>query len=235
MITVQLSLFYSKPYIVKPVSDPIGEKIRALLDIHLPEAAVGKVVEKLQEHPIRLKVVNHRTSKSGDFRAPHKKNPARITVNGSLNPYAFLITLVHEMAHHHVSLDHSRALKKFTLRRKSAPLPHGKEWKDKFRLLMQPYMNSKVFPPDIFPLLIRYLENPSASSSADHQLSKVLKKYDPPDTTVRLEELPLNAVFTLHGRRSFCKKEKIRTRYRCICLKTSRIYLVSAAAPVIPL
>jgi hypothetical protein len=49
---------------------------------------------------------------------------------------------------------------------------------------------------------------------------------------MRLEELPFDAVFTLHGRRIFQKKEKVRTRYRCICLNTNRIYLVSAGAPV---
>jgi SprT protein len=83
--------------------------------------------------------------------------------------------------------------------------------------------------------LIRYLENPRASSSADHHLSKALKKHDPPDATIRLELLPFDAVFTLHGKRTFQKKEKIRTRYRCICLNTSRIYLVSANAPAVPL
>jgi hypothetical protein len=94
-------------------------------------------------------------------------------------------------------------------------------------------MNAQVFPPDLLPVLIRSFDNPKASSSAEHQLSKALNRYDPPDNTVRLEELPFDAVFSLHGRRLFRKQEKIRTRYRCICLQTKRIYLVSAGAPVI--
>ena len=231
---MQLSLFQSKPIAPKPAPAPFAEKIRSVLGPRLPTAALEHVVEQMLENPVGLKVVNHRTSKTGDFRAPHRDNPARITVNGNLNPYAFLITLVHELAHHHVTLDHARLLKKFTLRRKSRPLPHGKEWKDAFRRLMQPYLNREVFPADILPVLIQYLENPKASSSVDHHLSKALKKYDPPDPTMRLEELPFDAVFTLHGRRTFQKKEKIRTRYRCICLNTNRIYLVSAGAPVEP-
>jgi hypothetical protein len=193
---------------------------------------VDDVVVQITGDPINLRVVGKRTSKSGDFRAAHANAAARITVNSNLNPYAFLITLVHELAHHHVNQDYSLVLKKFSLRRRSRPLPHGKEWKDKFILLMQPYLNHEVFPADILPVLIRYLENPKASSSVDHRLSKVLKKYDPPDTTLRLEELPHDSVFTLHGRRTFQKKEKIRTRFRCICLDTNRIYLVSAGAPV---
>ena len=97
---------------------------------------------------------------------------------------------------------------------------------------MSPYLNSGVFPNDILPVLMLYLQNPKASSSADHQLSRVLKKYDPADATMRLEELPFDAVFTLHGRRIFRKKEKLRTRFRCICMHTNRIYLVNAGAPV---
>jgi SprT protein len=229
---VQLSLFQSKPPAAAPAPARFEEKIRSVLGPRLPVAALEDVVEQLLENPISLKVVRQRTSKSGDFRAPHRDGPARITVNGNLNPYAFLITLVHELAHHHVNTDHARALKKFSFRRKSRPLPHGREWKDKFRLLMEPYLNSEVFPADLLPVMMRYLENPKASSSADHHLSKVLKRYDPPDATQRLEELPFDAVFTLHGKRTFQKKEKIRTRYRCICLNTDRVYLVSAGAPV---
>lgn len=229
---MQLSLFHTRPPEAKRASSPLADKVRSTLGPRLPEAAIEEVVRQIRENPINLKVVNHRTSKTGDFRAPHKGSPARITVNGTLNPFAFLITLVHELAHHHVELNHSRVSQKFSLRRKPRPLPHGKEWKESFRQLMQPYLNSEVFPPHILPVLIQYLENPKASSSADHLLSKVLKTQDPPDTTVRLEDLPYDAVFTLHGRRIFRKKEKMRTRYRCVCMNTNRIYLVSAGAPV---
>ena len=205
-----------------------------MLGPHLPAAALGEVVQQITDNPVSLKVVRHRTSKSGDFRAGRRNEPPRITVNGNLNPYAFLLTLVHELAHHRVNFEHARMSRTITLRRKSRPLPHGKEWKEAFRMLMDPYLDDAVFPFDILPVLRQYLENPKASSAADHHLSKALKKYDPPDETVRLEELPFDAVFTLHGRRFFRKKEKVRTRYRCICLQTERIYLVSAGAPVIP-
>ena len=232
---MQLSLFHSKPPITKPANLHLAEKIRSVIGPRLPLAAVEDVVEQIVENPISLKVVRQRTSKSGDFRAAHKGEPSRITVNGNLNPYAFLITLVHELAHHHVNIEYNRVLQKFSLRRKIRPLPHGKEWKDQFRRMMDPYLHHEVFPIDVLPVLIHYMENPKASSSADHHLSKVLKKYDPPDATIRLEVLSFDAVFTLHGKKTFQKKEKVRTRYRCICLNTNRVYLVSAGAPVIAL
>ena len=187
----------------------------------------------LLENPVSLKVVKNRTSKSGDFRPSHNGAPPLITINGSLNRYAFLITLVHELAHHHVHLDYLRKLQKFSLRRKTKPLPHGEEWKESFRQLMGPFLNSDNFPPQVLAVLLGYLENPKASSSVDHHLSKALKEHDAPDSTVPLEELPFDAVFTIHGKRIFRKKEKVRTRYRCICLKTNRIYLVSPGAPVV--
>ena len=231
---MQLSLFPTKPVVPKAAHAIPGEKIRAVLGPHLPGAALEHVVELLLGNPVSLTVVKHRISKSGDFRPPQRGNPGRITVNGNLNSYAFLITLIHELAHHHVHLDHDRSLKKFTLRRKTRPMPHGKEWKDKFRLLMQPFLNREVFPEDILPVIVHYMENPKASSSVDHKLSKVLKQHDPPDLTIRLEDLPFDAVFTLHGKRFFQKKERVRTRYRCVCMKTSRTYLVSPGAPVMP-
>lgn len=230
---MQLSLFWPKPRISKPANAPLAEKIRSALGPNLPMDAVEDIVEQIVENPLSLKVVRQRTSKSGDFRPAHKNEPSRITVNGNLNQYAFLITLVHELAHHHVDLDFVSGLKKFSLRVKTRPLPHGKEWKDKFRLLMKPYLRHEVFPIDILPVLVKYLENPKASSSADHQLSKMLKKHDPPDATVPLEALPFDAVFTIHGKKTFQKKEKVRTRYRCICLNTDRVYLVSAGAAVV--
>lgn len=230
---VQLTPFQLKTPRTSLAPAPPEEKIRTAIGHRIPVTAVDSVVRQICDNPVSLKVVQHRISKSGDFRAARGKDPARITVNGNLNHYAFLITLIHELAHHHVNTDHSRGLNKFSFRRKATPLPHGREWKEKFRLLMEPYLNNEVFPDDILPGLFHYLENPKASSSADHRLSRVLKKYDPPGLTVRLEELPHDAVFTLHGRKTFRKKERIRTRYRCICLNTNRIYLVSAGAPVL--
>ncbi|MEI7725892.1 MAG: hypothetical protein WCK09_12360, partial [Bacteroidota bacterium] len=149
---MQLSLFHSKPPVTKPSNLHLAEKIRSVLGPRLPLAAVEDVVEQIVENPISLKVVRQRTSKSGDFRAAHKGEPSRITVNGNLNPYAFLITLVHELAHHHVNIEYNRVLQKFSLRRKIRPLPHGKEWKDQFRRLMDPYLHHEVFPIDVLPV-----------------------------------------------------------------------------------
>lgn len=198
----------------------------------MPEAAVPVFLELMADDQLQLKITPHRISKSGDFRAPYGGQPARITVNGTLNPFAFLITLIHEFAHYHAWLNHRHAKQSFTLRRTHRPLPHGKEWKIQFNLLMQPLLNEEVFPADVLQILQKYLENPKASTGADHILARTLRRYDPPDHTLRLEELPPDALFTINGKRNFRKKEQLRKRYRCICLNTNKVYLVSANAPV---
>lgn len=204
----------------------------SFLKEYLPPLAFERVEYLLNTDPVQILIARNRISKSGDFRASHRGNPARITVNGNLNPYAFLITLIHELAHHAVWSDHMSNSRRFSLRRRSRPLPHGKEWKARFRNMMRPFLATGVFPVDLFQVLTSFLDNPRASSAVDHRLSVALRIYDPPDHTIRLDDLPYDSLFILHGKRMFRKKEKLRTRYRCVCLSTDRVYLVNAGARV---
>ena len=49
---------------------------------------------------MKFKIVAPRRTKLGDFKAKgNKNNKSQITINGDLNPYAFLITTLHELAH----------------------------------------------------------------------------------------------------------------------------------------
>lgn len=188
----------------------------------LPAGTADDLMEYWDEKPFHLKIVRHRHSKSGDFRPAHNGNPPRITVNGDLSPSAFLITLIHELAHH-------------TVQKKPRPRPHGIEWKSKFREMMQPFLISSVFPPEILIPLQKYMKNPLASTSADQNLSRALKNPEENNGQVHLENLPPDAVFRIHNGKTFRKKEKLRKRYRCICLQNQRIYLISPVAPVVPL
>lgn len=229
---LQLSLF--KPVQRPPVvSDPmLMARLMALLREHVPEGCLENAAAAILEFPVDFIIVGKRRSKVGDYRPATRGRRPRITVNSDLNPYAFLITLLHELAHHHVQLEHQRELQRSFFKRKKNPKPHGEEWKSKFRQVAAPFLDAAFLPPEILSVLHNYLENPRASSSADRELSDSLKKYDPPDNSVRLEELPFDSLFSLQGKRIFRKKEKVRTRYRCVCQRTHRIYLVNPAAPV---
>ena len=68
------------------------------LQKYLPERAVDLVFELIKTNNVHLKIVNQRQTKHGDYRRMSNGTHV-ITVNNSLNKYAFLITLVHEIAH----------------------------------------------------------------------------------------------------------------------------------------
>ncbi len=216
--------FFSKP---KPVvsrrirpTDP--RAIEKVLHDKLPGVPLSSIIRLAADYPFNLKVVRSRTSKSGDFRAPHNGNPARITVNGDLNQYAFLVTLVHELAHFVVHIDQG----------KRRDRPHGTDWKTAFRELMSPFMFPHIIPPDILFPLATYLKNPKASSSGDQDLMRALRQHDMKPEQITLEDLPYDALFRIHNGMVFRKKEKLRTRFTCIQVQTKRTYRISPLAEV---
>jgi SprT protein len=230
---MQLSLFWSDPPPKpkkEPVADPRTLMKKALLP-HLPEQAMDYILQWLLLNKVHLRISRSRSSKLGDYRLPRPGTIPKISVNHNLNPYSFLITLVHEMAHHAVYS--SEETQNFASRQKRKKVkPHGVEWKSEYRKLIAPLLNETVFPEKILSVLRDYFNNPRASSKADQHLSKMLKTFDEPDGKVILESLPLDSVFHLPNGRKFQKKEKLRTRYRCLCLRTKRLYLFNPLAEV---
>ena len=65
----------------------------------LPEGTFELVSAYLHAHRIHLTVTRERSSILGDYRNAVDGKNHRISVNGNLNPYAFLYTLIHEIAH----------------------------------------------------------------------------------------------------------------------------------------
>ncbi|MDQ3022070.1 MAG: SprT-like domain-containing protein [Bacteroidota bacterium] len=175
----------------------------------------------LDEYKFLLKITKSRTTKLGDYRHPHRGKPHQITVNHNLNKYSFLITLTHEVAH-------LTAWNKY----RNKILPHGKEWKEEFKIHLAPIFNLKILPDDINKNLSNYYLNPKASSCADIGLMKVLKRYDENSLYVHLEDIPCKSIFKLRNGSEFIKGDKIRKRYKCINVLNKRAYLVSPVAEV---
>ena len=230
---MQLSLFRSNP--TPPPAKVSNPDPRALMKTkllpHLPEESIDFIIYWLIENKVQLRISKTRSTKLGDYRFPRPGTIPKISVNQNLNKYSFLITLVHEMAHHAVFSSvqtHNYA----SLRKNKRPKPHGLEWKSEYRKLMAPFLNRSIFPMEILSVLEDYFENPRASSTADKQLSRILKTFDQPNGKEILENLPFDTVFHLPNGRRFQKKEKIKTRYRCFCLKTKKIYLFNPLAEV---
>jgi len=153
----------------------------------------------------------------GDYRNAHAGKAHRITVNGNLNPYAFLITLLHELAHLITYLRYGHRV-----------ASHGTEWKQQFSDLLKQFLLSGIFPADIQAQLLHTLKSPAASSCADDALMRVLRKYDPiREGYCLVEELSVGAHFMIKNDRRFVRQEKVRKRIKAIEVDTGKIYLFS--------
>jgi len=190
----------------------------------LPPGTDIQVAEMIILYKIHITVTKHRSTKLGDYRPPSSGKGHRISINHSLNPFSFLITFVHEVAH-------LTAWNKYQNRIS----PHGKEWKEEFKILMKPFINHHVFPSDVLAALNKYMLNPAASSCADSDLLRALNQQNPEDGLLHLEDLDENSAFSLDGDKIFKKGPLERKRYRCQNLQNKKYYFVSALARVKPL
>jgi SprT protein len=200
----------------------------------IPDQSIDYVLNWFLQYKVRLRISLNRSSKSGDYRPARLNLPPRISVNNNLNPYDFLITIIHEMAHHEVwrTLVIPNQGASPWSRKRHHPKPHGQEWQHQFHQLMLPLMNTSVFPPDVLYMIENYFRTLHVSRKFGLDLTRVLKKYDKPDGKEFVENLPFDAVFHIPDGRLFRKKEKLRKRFRCICMNNNRIYLFSPLAQV---
>ncbi len=202
-------------------------ELREILHQHLPEGAVEPVASAIVEHQIGFRITRPRASKLGDFRPSLRGGIHRISVNGNLNPFSFLITFIHELAHLYVFKQYGRRVK-----------PHGEEWKQMYRQLMQAYLELQVFPDEMKHILIRSVEKARATDSGDVELSRILKQYDPPQTQdsgfVELAQLADGSYFRIKDGRFFQKLHIRRKRFKCACIASKRLYLFSPVAGVSP-
>ena len=187
------------------------------LQSFLPPGTYEPVLAYLREHKVHLTVAKERKSILGDYRHRTQQDHHRISVNGNLNQWAFLITLLHELAH-------LLTFERFGNR----VMAHGREWKTVYGRLLDQFIQHKIFPADIQTELMRSLHNPAATSCAEDGLLRVLRKYDQRGSLHRLvEEIPLNEHFKTSDGRVFQLKEKLRKRYKCVEVKTGKAYLFS--------
>jgi hypothetical protein len=200
-----------------------SSELLRLFTRHLPESAVPYCLQLWEETPFHFFVKKPRNTKLGDFRYRRDQSIQTITLNVDLNPYQFLLTLIHEIAHLRAFDQHG-----------TAHAPHGPEWKAKFKHLLEPLLTESIFPRDILVPLKLHIRNPSASSARDLFLMKEMSKYDVKSTkgeTLFLADLAPQTHFELAGRK-FKKGETRRTRILCEELGTGKKYLVSRLARV---
>ncbi len=200
------------------------EKLRR----YLPEQTVPTIAQWIIDDRVKVKVTKSRSSKHGDYRPPANGEGHQITINQDLNPYEFLITLVHEFAH-------LRTTRKYYFQRffPKHVDPHGKEWKQEFKQLMHDFLEQQIFPELVHEALIAYMADPAASSCSHLPLQRAIKQSDPNKSHIlHLEELPDNSIFRLYDGRLFKKIGKRRKNYSCQDVLNGRMYIVSPIAEV---
>ncbi|MDZ4840478.1 MAG: SprT-like domain-containing protein [Bacteroidota bacterium] len=206
-------------------------KLESMEDF-LPEGAWPFVRTLIAAHKVHIIIMPERKRKHGDY----KKLPVgdayhhEITINESLNPYGFLLTLIHEIAHLYAFIDHTG----------KAIAPHGTEWKTTFTKLMTPIIDAHIYPQPLAGILRLHMKNPKATSGSDMALQLALKKYDPVNENeshiIYMDSMQVGSKFYYSQiKADFVVIEKLRKRYKCKDLKTGKLYLFSPMAEVIPL
>ncbi|WP_425392436.1 SprT-like domain-containing protein [Ekhidna sp.] len=187
----------------------------------VPEASVSYCVKLYERMGFEFKIKKARQTKLGDYRFNPKTNKHTITINNDLNPFAFLVTYLHEVAHLIAFKQYGRRIQ-----------PHGKEWKKSFKEISEPMLTTEVFHVSVLSALKRYFKNPKASSCSDPTLYQILKQFDDPSDKVFLKDISIGGTFKFN-KKAFIKLEKKRTRSVCQEIRSKRKYLISEIAEVI--
>ncbi len=189
---------------------------------YIPQLAVEYCAELVIFHKINLHVEKERKSKYGDY-SPHNGKGNRISINHNLSKFDFLITFIHELAHHTTFVKYGNKHD-----------PHGEEWKNEFQKNMFPFFeHESLFPSDLKTAIAKHMRNPKYTHSADVKLLQVLKKYDEKKlNTIVLADLSNGTLFRMKGFDEVLKKiEKLRTYILCETLSNKK-YRVHAMVEV---
>lgn len=191
------------------------------LRLHVPPAAYSYCVEMWRLGKFHFRVTKDRQTKLGDYTFDPRTGQHTISVNQGLNPYAFLVTYIHEVAHLVTQLRHGINVK-----------PHGMEWQSAFKEVLFPIATLEVFPEDILRALFEHMKQPAASSCSDIELQKVLHRYDKDaDDYIFVEELLVEHTFLIKNE-VYQILEKSKTKAICLNVSNRKKYFVSNAMRV---
>ncbi len=204
---------------------PVEKHPLGALQQYVPEGSYHLVLPLLEHYKVQLTVTLERQSKLGDYRRHGHRGSHRISVNGNLNRYAFLITLLHELAHLLVNEQHGWRVQ-----------PHGREWKQAYGQLLHDFLRQQLFPADIAAELQAILHNPGASSCTEDGLQRVLFNYDDnPHGLQLVESLKPGDKFVIKGGKVFVRGNRLRKRIQCTKIPEGHMYLFNPLYAVKPL
>jgi hypothetical protein len=187
------------------------------LEQFIPREACPMALQYIFQFKVHLTITKQRKTVLGDYRHATLSKTHRISVNGDLNKYSFLITLIHELAHLVTFIQFGNKVQS-----------HGREWKKMYGALLKTFIDLNIFPDDILFALQQSMTNLPASSCADEDLMRILKRYDKiQNGLIMVEQLKDGNLFEIDKGKIFKKGKKLRKRYQCIELNTGKVYLFS--------
>lgn len=184
---------------------------------YLGEEAALFIDNQTKDIAFHLKVTKPRDTKFGDYFPPVNNNRQRITINGDLDKYSFLITLLHELAHLYVQENLKQRHK-----------PHGEEWKTTFSKLLILAINNNLFPKKVADLISNlYIKKRKFTHTSRIKILNAIYqelKLAPP---LRLENIPIHGQALLPNGMKIIKINQIRTRCLCREITTNKLYYVN--------
>jgi hypothetical protein len=188
------------------------------LAAYLPKGSFEPVVSYLHQYKVHLTVTKQRKSVLGDYRHAGWGGNHRISINGNLNKYEFLITLLHELAH---LLTYEQYRNKVDA--------HGKEWKYCYSQLLIVFVQLKIFPPEVEKALQKSISNPAATANGETALLLVLRSYDAikKEDHSTVAELSEGDLFQTDNGKIFRRGSVRRKRIECLEIKTGLLYIFS--------
>ncbi len=193
------------------------------LAAYIPESSFEDVVHYINLYKVHLTVTKKRKSVLGDYRHNSIDKNHRISINGNLNKFEFLITLLHEIAH-------LLTFEQFGNRVDA----HGKEWKLHYKTLLMHFIQKEIFPKDVHKELLKTLHNPAATANGETHLLTVLRNYNVVKNIniLTVQEIAEGVLFETEKGKIFKRGAKRRKRFECLEVNSGRLYSFSAIAEV---
>ncbi|HTS45980.1 MAG TPA: SprT-like domain-containing protein [Puia sp.] len=196
---------------------PKKEAPLSYLSQFIPEGTGELVLDYLHRYNVHLTITRERKTVLGDYRHATDFEHHRISVNGNMNKYSFLITLIHELGHLVTFMQYGNRVQS-----------HGREWKSAYRKILEDFISLHIFPDDILRTIKKSIHNLPASSCADEDLIRVLKRYDERSNgLLMVEQIIEGEFFRIENGKVFKKGKKMRKRFQCVEVDTGRIFLFS--------
>jgi len=189
---------------------------------YFPPVAVNKVAQIIESEKIQLIISKKRKTKLGDYRPPQRNIKFhRISVNYNLPIDLFLLIFLHEYAHLLTWKAH-----------KNHAIPHGNEWKKNYINLVFQFIKSNCFKSEILDLFVENINNPVKAENTIVRFHFFSEKEKVEDGLVYIEKLSPKTRFLFNNGMQFQLIEKLKKRYKCLCLNNNKFYFFQPFAKV---